>query len=354
MPNRDHDIGLLLSRLHCVERRQRLTVLALSVVGSLAAVFLLAAARGPAPRPRTLVPGCVVVEPGNSGDDTAAIQNAIDSLGPEGGAVLFAAGTYRHTGLRGRANLHLRGVGTASAVIDYTPSSGDGITLPSDPDYFALSDLTLTSSGQSTGWAVRASAGAQRSLQFSRINVGGFENGIYIANALNCTVDGCRIGHRVPPGGIGVQFGDGKTTGGNGVTIQDCYFNSLKKGVVTYAQAMLVLRPIFELCEAGLETHGTTVAVHPWVSNTNRHDVRILPNTVGGLSGTGALLLGYGSGGWRIDYGTATERRRTIVIPERFDVSPGDDPADPHGVQFGKVVIDHDGMVHAKGVQELP
>jgi hypothetical protein len=297
------------------------------------------------------------VQKSRSGDDTEVIQQAIDAVGDTGGVVWFPAGTYRHKGLTGRANVHLRGVHVSSVRLDYTPQTGDGITLAAHPDYFAISDLTLTSSGRSDGWAVRADKGAHRSLRFECVNIGGFHNGILITNALNVTVRQCRIGHSYPndPKGVGIQFGNGRDMGGNGVTVEDCYLNSLDKGVVTYAQACLISRPIIELCHTGIETHGITSVVMPWYDRTTDvAHVSIQPNTVGGRSGTGALLLGYGSGGWNIQYGTETERRRTLILPERLDFGSGDDPQDPHGVKLGTVVIDRDGVIHAKGFRELP
>ena len=323
-----------------------------AVVLVCAAAVPLIAARVQPESKAPLVPGWLVVERSPTGDDTAVIQEAIDSLGDRGGVVFFPAGTYRHKGITGRANVHLRGVHVASVNLDYTPATGDGITFDADPDYFAISDLRLTSSGFSTGWAVRADKGTHRALRIERVNIGGFHNGILITNAINASVRQCHIGHTFPkdPKGIGLQFGNGRDVGGNGVTIEDCYLNSLEKGVVTYAQACLISRPIIELCRTGIETHGTTAVVMPWIgASTDVAHVSVQPNTVGGgRSGTGALLLGYGSSGWNVEYGTDAERQRTVILPERLDFGPGDDPKDRRGVKLGAVVVDRDGVVHAR------
>ncbi len=329
----------------------------LVVLFSAAAALLIGAQRQPdATAP--IVPGWVVVEKGSASDDTEAIQAAIDAVAGTGGVVLLPAGTYRHKGLTGRANVHLRGVHVTSVRLDYTPQTGDGITLNADPDNFTISELTLTSSGRSDGWAVRADKGTQRSLRVESVNIGGFHNGILITNALNVTVRQCRIGHTYPndPKGIGIQFGNGQDMGGNGVTVEDCYLNSLEKGIVTYAQACLISRPIVELCHTGIETHGITSIVMPWYDKTTDvAHVSIQPNTVGGgSSGTGALLLGYGTSGWNIQYGTETERQRTLVLPERLDFAPGDDAKEPLGIKLGTVVIDRNGVVHAKDFKKFP
>lgn len=340
-------IAARLDRLERQNRKLRHAAVVAPVFAG--AVLLIGAQKQPKPG-KFVTAGWIVVEKNaNAADDTKTIQAAIDSLPRSGGVVFFPGGTYKHTGLKGRAKVHLKGVHAPSVVLDYTPAEGDGITFPNDPDWFAMSDMTFTSSGKSTGWAVRADRGVHRYLHFDRVNFIGFLNGVHLANSINVTFNHCNIGHTYPkaPRGIGLQFGDGKTAGGNGVTVQDCYFSSLGKGVVTYAQACLLLRPILELCDTGVETHGTSTVVHPWVDSTTRQHFDVQPNTVGGgRSGTGALLLGYGSSGQRVNYGSGAERQRTLIIPERLDFGPGDDPEDPRGIKLGTVVIDNTGTIH--------
>jgi len=310
------------------------------------------------PEARSAIPGWVIVEQSGTEDDTEAIQSAIDSVAETGGCVFLPAGTYRHTGLIGRANVHLRGAHVKSVKLLYTPATGDGIALASDPDFFAISDLSLVGEGRSTGWAVRADKGSHRSLCIENVNINGFLNGVLITDALNVTVRQCRIGHTYPndPKGIGLQLGDGRDSGGNGVTIADCYLSSLEKGIVTYAQACLISRPIIELCHTGIETHGITSVVMPWYDGTTDvAHVSIQPNPIGGgSSGTGALLLGYGSSGWKLEYGTNAERSRTVVLPERLDFPVGVDPEAPRGVKLGDVVVDRDGVIYAKDFRKLP
>ena len=81
-------------------------------------------------------------------------------------------------------SVHLKGVHVGSAKLDFTPKTGDGITLVPHPDNFMVSSLTVTSSGRSTGWAIRANGGTQRSLRLDRTNLTGFTNGIEIRDAL--------------------------------------------------------------------------------------------------------------------------------------------------------------------------
>ena len=348
----------LIARLGQIDLRSRWQTPASGTILVVAAVVVLMAAGGQSDSRAPLMPGWIVVEGSSGRDDTGVIQEAIDSVANTGGVVLLPAGIYRHKGLQGRANVHLRGVHISSVRLDYTPQTGDGITFDGDPDFFAVSDLTLTSSGHSDGWAVRADRGTHRSLRFERVNISGFHNGVLITNALNVTVGQCRIGHTFPndPRGIGIQFGNGRDMGGNGVTVEDCYFNSLDTAVVTWAQACLISRPIIELCHTGVETHGITSVVMPWCDGTTDvAHVSVQPNTVGGgRSGTGALILGYGSSGWNIQYGTDAERQRTLILPERMDFGPGDNLRDPRGIKLGSVVIDRDGIIHANGFKTIP
>ena len=94
----------------------------------------------------------------------------------------------------------------------------------------------------------------------------------------------------------------------------------------------------------------------PWVdSTTDQAHVSVQPNTVGGgNSGTGTLMLGYGSSGWNMKYGSQDERRRTLIVPERLDFPPGEDANNPRGVKLGNVVIDRDGVVYARDFRKLP
>jgi len=325
---------------------------------AMATIMLVAARRPTESAGVPEITGRIVVTHNPSGDDTANIQSAIDTVGKTGGVVFFPAGVYRHTGLTGRANVHLKGLHVGSVKLDYTPSTGDGITLVPDPDNFMVSDLVLASSGRSTGWGIWAEGGTQRSLRIERVSVNGFTNGIRIPNALCVSIRECRIGHTYPndPRGIGLQIGDGRQLGGNGVTVEDCYFSSLDKGIVTYAQACLISRPIIELCHTGIETHGITSILAPWYdSSTDVAHVSVQPNTIGGgRSGTGVLLLGYGSSGWKIKFGGKAERNRSLILPERLDFGPGDDSSSPRGVTFGQVVIDRDGVIHARDFRKLP
>ena len=306
------------------------------------------------------IPGriCLEKQPARE-DDTNQIQQAIDRLSRQGGGVvLFSAGHYRHRGLIGRPNVRLEGVQRTAVILDFFPSKGDGIRFESDPDNFSISRMTLTSSGRSKGWAVKADRGVHRSLRVDNCVLRGFENGILISNGINCSLRQCKIGHTFPksPRGIGIQFGDGNEAGGNGMTIEDCYLNSLEKGIVTHAQACLISRPILEICDVGIETHGTTTLVAPWYDRTTRTaHLDVQPNTLGGgSSGTGALVLGYGSAEQKIRFASKTEKMRSIVLPERLDFGRKKETDVPLGIQLGPVIIDREGVIHGRGFQQLP
>lgn len=311
------------------------------------------------PTPPARIAGWVVIQPNGSGDNTKMLQAAIDRVAAEGGGTVFlATGVYRHTGLIGRAKVHLRGTHPHAVTLDYTPKTGDGITLVNDPNGFAVSDLTIRSNERSRGWGIRGDKGTQRAVQLDSVYVRGFHNGVFIANALNVRIRNCQFGHTFPsdPKGIGIQIGDGKAAGGNGVTIADCYLSCLDKAIVTYAQACLISRLCMELCHTGVENHGITTVLMPWYDSTiDRAHIDTQPNTVGGgQSGTGTLLLGYGSSGMNIKYASPDMADRTVILPERLDMPPGDDPRQPRGVKFGNVFIDQRGVIYAREFRTLP
>ena len=136
------------------------------------------------------------------------------------------------------------------------------MTLTADPDFFAISEILSKSTRRSNGRTIRAGQGAQGSLRCESVNMFGFHNGVMIANALNITIENCKIGHTLPgnPTGIRVQIGDGRNPGGNGVTNSDCHLNSLEEDIVTYAQACLIPRPRLELWHRNRELrHGDGV-----------------------------------------------------------------------------------------------
>ena len=99
-----------------------------------------------------------------------------------------------------------------------------------------------------------------------------------------------------------------------------------------------------------------TAQGRPWYDGTTDvAHVSVQPNTVGGgSSGTGVLLLEYGSSGWKMKFGGKAERNRSLILPERLDFGPGDDSSSPRGVTFGQVVIDRDGVIHARDFRKLP
>jgi hypothetical protein len=332
--------------------RQAILVASIMVVAAL----MIGAIQQPNNSPT--IPGWVVVERDDSGDDTKAIQAAIDRVAADGGGtVLLPTDTYSHTGLIGRPKVHLRGTHSQAVTLECTPKTGDGITLANDPNGFTVSDLTVASKYRSTGWGIRADKGTQRAVRLESVNVRGFHNGILITNALNVSIRNCQFGHTFPndPKGIGIQIGDGKSYGGNGVTISDCYLSCLDKAIVTYAQACLISRLCMELCHTGVENRGITTVLMPWYdSSIDRAHIDTQPNTVGGgQSGTGTLLLGYGSSGMNIKYASKDMANRTVILPERLDMPPGNDPTQPRGVKFGKVFIDQDGVIYAKEFRKL-
>lgn len=278
-------------------------------------------------------------------DDTSAIQSAIDDVFTKGGGVVFfPTGTYNHRGLIGKAKIKLAGAGSATKL-NYTPTTGNGITTGLDPDNFTIHEMSLNAVNNSSGWALYMPDPVVRELSLTKINVSGFKNGIFFGNSLNCQVNHVRISGQYggqenpyPTNSTGLKIGtslsvgDSAEAGGNGVTLIDCYLSSFETLIVCSAQATTIIRPILEFAKFGIViSQNPTTIIMPWLGGgtIDTYDI-----DVKGTSGV--LLLGYGSSSWKLNFFHASARNRTIIIPERLDRSPTDKN---EGAWFGRTQI---------------
>jgi hypothetical protein len=108
----------------------------------------------------------------------------------------------------------LIGTGAKSTILEYTPSTGNGITLTSGANHNTnntIIGIKLYSSGNSTGSAVYA-AGTNYVSDFyiDRYEIEGFKTGIYIPFGLEVHIGfGRLIGQgKSVSGGVGVQLGN--------------------------------------------------------------------------------------------------------------------------------------------------
>lgn len=279
-------------------------------------------------------------------DDTAAIQTALnDVFSKGGGIVFFPNGNFNHTGLIGKARVRLLGSGMTSSKLNYTPTTGNAITTGPDPDNFSVQDISLHAVNNSSGWALYMPDRTAREINITKINISGFKNGVYLGDSLNCQINHIRISGQFggpenpyPAGSIGLKIGtslsvgDTLESGGNGVTLIDCYLSSFETLIVCSAQATTIIRPILEFAKIGIVVGQNPITIiMPWIGGgtISTYDV-----DVKGTSGV--LLLGYGSSSWKINFVHTSARNRTIIIPERFDRTPANEN---EGAWFGRTQI---------------
>lgn len=221
-------------------------------------------------------------------NDTTAIQAAIDAAAANGGGiVVFAAGTYKHTGLNVPAKVTLQGVGMESSILDCTSSISNGITLIGSARYVSILDLKLHSSGASTGWAISGTGGVVGDLAIDRYIITGFKNGIDIWEAINS-----RIGHgrmqgqgRTVVGGRGVKLGDGTTKISTTVTIESAYFSDYEWSVQNaYCPSLLLINTVFEYCKRAVYTTQYTIMIDPYFEAVDDYHIY--------ADGDGVVVLG--------------------------------------------------------------
>lgn len=248
-------------------------------------------------------------------DETSSIQAAINAA-TAGDTVLLDRGTYRHTGLTGKAGVTLAGQNKEGCILKYTPTTGDMITLGADPDWFTLKNLKLDALTTTSGWAVNSPTGVNRNVHIEDVEISGALKGIFLDNGLNCYVGKCRLNGQGSgvANGIGIQFGE-SGSGGNSMTDSHNYVTGYETGRVFWSQSYVSLRPSLESAVTGFKNHGTGVIIAPWTtsgagSNTTDFDVQ-----------TPVCIVGYGSSSFTVSYASTTIEDRSIIIPERLDVS---------------------------------
>jgi hypothetical protein len=283
-----------------------------------------------------------VTEYGAVGDgttnDKAAIQAAIDAVVAAGGGVVhFPKGTFKcSTGLTVGAKVTLRGYGRDVSVLSLAAATGDLITLNANADSFHIEEMKLTTSAASTGWAITAPSSVVRDPIIECVHITNFLKGIKITgDQLHMRISNCRMTGQggATSGGIGIQIGDG-TFGGNQCLVDSCYTSSYETHYRMSTSAFVVLNPEPETGTTAFlfENSAAGVVSMPWWGSggsafTTDFDIQ---------TGNGILLLGYSSLSFKINYGNASARGRTIILPERLDSSEG---ASYRGIKLGNAYI---------------
>lgn len=139
-------------------------------------------------------------------DDTIAIQNALNAL-PNGGIVFVPIGTYNHTGLTVPTHVSIIGEGAKSSILQYTPATGNGITLSGKVNNFEK--IKIYSLNNSNGTAIVASTTTEvTDFCLDKYEIEGFLNGIYLPFGLVMQISNGRILGQSATSGIGIHLGE--------------------------------------------------------------------------------------------------------------------------------------------------
>lgn len=199
------------------------------------------------------------MEPPSGGDDTAAIQKAIDDVAAltGGGTLNFTQGTYKHTGLTVPANVKLQGAGFKATVLDCTSTTANGITLGTAARFVSILDMTLGSSGASTGWAISGTSGVIGEFNIDRYMITGFLKGVDIWQAINSRIGQGRMQGqgRATAGGIGLRLGNSSTEISTTVTVGQTYFQDYETNLDNvYCPGLVCMSTVFETSKTAFKT----------------------------------------------------------------------------------------------------
>ena len=261
-------------------------------------------------------------------DDTAAIQSAIDSLA-RGGTLFFAPGTYANRGVTTRSNITFKGAGAGASSLFFTAKQGACITLPKDCTSFRLQDMSLGARGPNEAYGIDGRNEYVRYFSMANFHVGGFKTGVYIAQGMHISFDygyiGC-YGQGAANGTVCLKLGDKPTNKGcTTATLKDLYLTNAQTDFYNRAAPCLLIRPIFETCQIGLDNYARAILVAPFMEGAKKADARMTDN--------GALFIGISASQYKFLYAGETERRRTSWIPDTFDCP----------LKLGPMRMDHHG-----------
>lgn len=263
------------------------------------------------------------------GDNTAAIQSAIDSI--RGGIVFFPAGRYMTRGVTTQSNITFQGEGPGASTMQFTPDAGACITLPKDCSSFRLQDMSLRGRGANTAYGIDGTNEYVRYFSMRNFFVTGFKIGIYIQQGMHISLDygyvGC-YGMGKANGTIGLKLGDKALNKGcTTATVKDIYFTNAETDFYNRAAPCLLIRPIFETCSIGLDNYARAVALSPFMEACTKADMRTADN--------GMLFIGPSERHYKFVYAQPGMRARTSWIPDTFDC-----PA-----KLGPLEIAHNGEI---------
>ena len=218
-------------------------------------------------------------------DDTVAIQAAINSGNKN---IFFPQGSYAFTGITissGTSALHLVGASYGYTTLLHTEATGNGITFAGEADNFVMENITINSSGSSTGFGIYSAQSATSPLRdflFNNVSISGFKYGIHIEGLLNGRIVGGRQGGqgKAIAGGIGIQLGKDITNAGNHCIVENVYVSSYETNIYNkYCSPLHIKDSITGTSVTGLQVdNGITYAQNICFDSDNDNAI----NQVGG------------------------------------------------------------------------
>ncbi len=198
-------------------------------------------------------------------DNTVALQAALNS----GKYLIYApVGTYNHTGLTLPNRVSIQGdASSGGTTLNYTPSTGNGITMVSDTEFNQLRNLKLYSEGHSTGWAIYHSGTRCTDFYFESVSLESFYKGFHTDAGLNGRISSMRISGRgkATAGGMGIQM-----AAGSGLcTFDSVYISTVLTGMDVSGPNHLILRPIVENATTGIIVRHITTIVGPYFNEVD-------------------------------------------------------------------------------------
>ena len=213
-----------------------------------------------------------------TGDNTTAIQAAIDAANAAGGGtVYFPDGIFAcASGLTMYSGVHIRGAGRQQTELRYTAASGDFITGGSNLNRVGFYDIKIGSSNSSSGWGIFFDSSTVRQMRIEHVAVNLFLKGIKVDDGLQCVVDQLYIvgQGQTEAGGIGFQFGHDSGQAGTTWAVNSLYCTTMYTGIIQHASYSHFSQIIVEATTVAININTGSVWDTVWgASNTLFWDI---------------------------------------------------------------------------------
>jgi len=226
--------------------------------------------------------------PNDQGDDTAAIQKAVDAAKTNGGTVYLPEGVFLTSGrinLNGYSNIKVNGIAKDKTTIRLKNGVGSPVFNIENSKNISFASLTVQGNRDSGGTGPGFRVKQSQDINYKNVRItGAGDNGMLFSQVTNAIVEGCTIDNIGGAGinatyqGMGIYCGDG----GN-ITIKDSEISRTKgQGSIFAAgnvQSIVISNNyIHDTTYRAVETFGDNV-----------HNVKIVNNKI---RNTGSIITG--------------------------------------------------------------